>query len=85
MPGPARARGNLLRMHDPGAQLNIDPESLFPKLPRPRDLRPFPTAEALRYEGHTGKVRSLSVDPSGQWLATGTLPTSPRVTMQAFD
>ena len=50
----------------------MDPESLIPKLPRPRDLRPFPTAEALRYEGHTGKVRALSVDPTGQWLATGT-------------
>lgn len=29
------------------AQLNIDPETLIPKLPKPRDLHPFPTACAL--------------------------------------
>jgi len=53
-------------------QLQINPEDLLPKLPRPRDLRPFPTAQALNYAGHTGKVRSVSVDSTGQWLATGT-------------
>jgi len=24
-----------------------------------------------RYKGHTGEVRSISVDPTGQWLASG--------------
>ncbi|KAF8420855.1 NUC169 domain-containing protein [Tirmania nivea] len=52
-------------------KLNIDPNSLLPKLPSPRDLRPFPTTCATVYKGHKGRVRTLGVDPSGQWLATG--------------
>ena len=30
-------------------QLNIDPESLVPQLPRASDLRPFPTTKCIRY------------------------------------
>lgn len=52
-------------------KLNIDPESLVPELPSPKDLRPFPIRTSTLYEGHTGKVRTLSVDPTGNWLATG--------------
>ncbi|KAH0602563.1 uncharacterized protein H6S33_008644 [Morchella sextelata] len=52
-------------------KLNIDPESLLPKLPSPQDLRPFPTTTATVYRGHVGRVRTLSCDPSGIWLATG--------------
>lgn len=50
---------------------NIDPKSLLPKLPQPHDLRPYPTSEHLRYEGHTAPVHSLATDRRGQWLATG--------------
>ncbi|RMZ88534.1 hypothetical protein DV736_g4227, partial [Chaetothyriales sp. CBS 134916] len=52
-------------------KLNIDPESLLPKLPDPDELRPFPMRESERYVGHEGRVRSLSVAPSGEYLATG--------------
>lgn len=52
-------------------KLNIDPDSLLPKLPNPDELRPFPTHEAGRFHGHKGRVRSLAIDPSGQYLATG--------------
>ncbi|KAH9998056.1 ribosome biogenesis protein erb1 [Xylariaceae sp. FL0662B] len=52
-------------------RLNIDPTSLLPKLPRPEELRPFPTVASIEYVGHEGRVRSVSVDPSGQWLASG--------------
>ncbi|KAG0258260.1 Ribosome biogenesis protein erb1 [Actinomortierella ambigua] len=52
-------------------RLNIDPESLIPKLPSPRDLQPFPTRLAVEYLGHEGRVRSVSVDPTGLWLASG--------------
>ncbi|RPA75350.1 BOP1NT-domain-containing protein [Ascobolus immersus RN42] len=52
-------------------KLNIDPESLLPKLPSPKDLRPFPTFSSHKFIGHIGKVRSVSVDPLGLWLATG--------------
>ncbi len=33
------------------------PESLLPRLPKPRDLQPFPSALALRFLGHTAPVR----------------------------
>lgn len=52
-------------------KLNIDPESLLPKLPNPDDLRPFPSHQTTIYRGHEGRVRSVSIDPSGQFLATG--------------
>eukprot|EP00898_Chlorokybus_atmophyticus_P006593 jgi/Chlat1/6935/Chrsp52S06612 len=60
-------------------KLNIDPESLIPKLPKPRDLQPFPTMVGLVYIGHTGRVGSISVDPSGQWLASGSDDATVRV------
>lgn len=52
-------------------KLNIDPELLIPDLPLPKDLRPFPIKCLTMYEGHTGRIRTLSVDPTGLWLATG--------------
>ncbi|KAJ1920625.1 Ribosome biogenesis protein erb1 [Mycoemilia scoparia] len=50
---------------------DIDIESLIPKLPDPRDLQPYPTQQSQLYAGHTGRVRSISVDPSGLWLLSG--------------
>ncbi|KXJ95770.1 NUC169 domain-domain-containing protein [Microdochium bolleyi] len=52
-------------------RLNIDPMSLLPKLPKPEELRPFPTVAAVEYVGHEGRVRSVAVDPTGEWLASG--------------
>lgn len=52
-------------------QLTISPEDLVPKLPSPRDLQPFPTAEALRLRGHAAAVRSVDFDPSGQYIVSG--------------
>ena len=52
-------------------KLNIDPESLIPELPSPKDLRPFPIRCSTVYSGHQGRIRTLSIDPSGLWLATG--------------
>jgi ribosome biogenesis protein ERB1 len=53
-------------------KLNIDPESLIPKLPAPRELRPFPTTSCVQYR-HPGdtRVRSVSLSPKGDWLASG--------------
>ncbi|KAL1956978.1 hypothetical protein VTO42DRAFT_6467 [Malbranchea cinnamomea] len=53
------------------SKLNIDPESLLPKLPSPEELKPFPTTCATLFRGHRGRVRSLAIDPSGIWLASG--------------
>lgn len=50
---------------------NVDPESLIPKLPRPRDLQPFPSVQSIIYKGHTDTVHSLSVEPQGQFMISG--------------
>lgn len=60
-------------------KLNIDPDSLIPELPSPKDLRPFPIHCSTIYAGHNGKIRTLSIDPSGLWLATGSDDGSVRV------
>ncbi|CUM67817.1 uncharacterized protein PRCAT00005523001 [Priceomyces carsonii] len=52
-------------------KLNIDPDSLIPELPSPKDLGPFPIRCSTIYKGHNGKIRTLSINPQGIWLATG--------------
>ncbi|XP_032518028.2 ribosome biogenesis protein BOP1 homolog [Danaus plexippus] len=52
-------------------RLTINAEDLVPKLPSPRDLQPFPTAEVLQFRGHTDVVRSCDFDPSGQYVVSG--------------
>ncbi|VVT57837.1 uncharacterized protein SAPINGB_P005894 [Magnusiomyces paraingens] len=52
-------------------KVDIDPESLIPELPSPKDLRPFPIKCSIIYAGHKGRVRAVSIDPTGQYLATG--------------
>ena len=52
-------------------RLNIDPESLVPKLPKPRELRPFPTTLCTTFDGHTGRVVALATSPTGQFMASG--------------
>jgi hypothetical protein len=49
-------------------KLDIDPDSLIPQLPSPAELRPFPERLSNRFLGHTGRVYSVSVSPSGEWL-----------------
>lgn len=45
-------------------RINVDPQSLVPKLPKPQDLQPFPTTLLLRYTGHKGRVRLSDETPS---------------------
>ena len=52
-------------------RLTIQPEDLVPQLPRPRDLQPFPTVCSLTFRGHNNMVRCLSVESSGQYVASG--------------
>ncbi|KAI0313825.1 BOP1NT-domain-containing protein [Amylostereum chailletii] len=52
------------------AKLNIDPNSLIPKLPSPSSLRPFPTYRSLQFHHTRGRVRCLSVSPDGAWVAS---------------
>ncbi|EFJ09490.1 hypothetical protein SELMODRAFT_269521 [Selaginella moellendorffii] len=60
-------------------RLNIDPDSLLPKLPKPKDLQPYPTTCFLEYKGHTGAVSSISADPTGEWLLSGSRDGTVRV------
>ena len=52
-------------------RLTIQPEDLVPQLPKPKDLQPFPTGCGLTFKGHKNMVRTLSIEPSGQFLASG--------------
>lgn len=54
-------------------QINIDPESLKPKLPSRKNLKPYPTTCYLEYRGHKGAVLSISTEASGEWIASGNL------------
>ena len=49
-------------------RLNIDPQSLIPNLPDPKDLKPFPTTLAQRYIGHEDRINELSLDASGNLM-----------------
>ena len=48
----------------------MDPSALLQKLPSPKDLEPFPKRLAITYYGHTGRVRCISPDPTGQFIAS---------------
>ena len=52
-------------------RLTIQPEDLVPQLPRPKDLQPFPTVCSLTYSGHNNMVRTIAVEPRGQYFASG--------------
>ncbi|KAB5563682.1 hypothetical protein DKX38_003736 [Salix brachista] len=52
-------------------RINIDPESLKPKLPSRKDLKPYPATCYLEYKGHKGAVMSISTETSGHWIASG--------------
>ncbi|KAI8854440.1 NUC169 domain-containing protein [Chytridium lagenaria] len=52
-------------------RINVDPESLIPKLPSRRELEPFPSRCSMVYEGHTSRIRSIAFDPSGKWFISG--------------
>lgn len=53
-------------------RVNIDAKSLIPEIPAPQELRPFPTKVSVTYtQPGNARVRSISVSPCGEFLATG--------------
>lgn len=53
-------------------KLQIDPDSLLPKLPNPKDLRPYPTTYSTNYLSASDSKNTCSCfDPTGHWIATG--------------
>ncbi|EPQ59553.1 BOP1NT-domain-containing protein [Gloeophyllum trabeum ATCC 11539] len=53
------------------AKLQLDPDSLVPKLPSPSSLRPFPSYRALSFAHANGRARCVSVSPDGAWAVSG--------------
>ncbi|KIK65479.1 hypothetical protein GYMLUDRAFT_159016 [Collybiopsis luxurians FD-317 M1] len=51
-------------------KLNIDPNTLIPKLPSPNSLKPFPTYKSLKVT-HSNMARCISVSPDGAWVVSG--------------
>lgn len=52
-------------------KLNIDPESLIPKLPSPNSLKPFPNYRSLQFRHVNSRARCISVSPDGSWIISG--------------
>eukprot|EP00300_Choanocystis_sp_HF-7_P020323 c20566_g1_i2.p1 GENE.c20566_g1_i2~~c20566_g1_i2.p1 ORF type:complete len:735 (+),score=149.69 c20566_g1_i2:35-2239(+) len=52
-------------------KIHVDLESLVPKLPKPSELKPYPSTLSLLYSGHTQRIRSITTDPAGEWLCSG--------------
>lgn len=52
-------------------KVTVQPEDLIPKLPSARDLQPFPTLQNMIYRGHTALIRTISVEPKGEYFCTG--------------
>jgi ribosome biogenesis protein ERB1 len=50
---------------------DVNPEDLIPKLPRPKELQPFPSQLAIIFKGHEDVVKSISLEPFGQFVASG--------------
>ena len=57
------------------SRLNIDPETLLPKLPDLSDLRPYPNALGVKLDAETYPTKypitSMEIDPTGHWILTG--------------
>jgi ribosome biogenesis protein ERB1 len=57
----------------------IDPNALMPKLPDPKELKPFPSLEAMSFVGkgadrgvgHKSRVVAVSAEVNGLYLASG--------------
>ena len=52
-------------------KINIDKNILLPELPNIAELRPFPTTESYQFNHHEGRVRSIHIDATGYYLASG--------------
>lgn len=52
-------------------KLNIDPNTLIPKLPSPSSLKPFPNYKSLKFTHSKGRARCVSVSPDGAWVISG--------------
>lgn len=54
-------------------------QELLPKLPHPTELKPFPSHSVVSFTGHTAAITSISVHPTGEWLASAALDHTLRI------
>ncbi|MPC74601.1 Ribosome biogenesis protein BOP1 [Portunus trituberculatus] len=52
-------------------RVKAESKDLIPVLPKPQDLRPFPSMMGHIFKGHRSIIRSISVHPQGKYLASG--------------
>jgi len=50
---------------------DLNEQDLIPQLPKPEELKPFPTMESVIYRGHESSVVSICMDPNGKFMISG--------------
>lgn len=49
-------------------KLDLKEEDILPKLPKPEELKPYPTRDNITFKGHDNVVKCLCVDNTGDYL-----------------
>ena len=49
-------------------KLDLKENDVLPDLPKPEELRPFPTKECMVYKGHESSIKDICCDPNGNVL-----------------
>ena len=49
-------------------KLDLKENDILPDLPKPEELKPFPTKECMIYKGHESSIRDICCDPNGNVL-----------------
>ena len=49
-------------------KLDLKENEILPDLPKPEELKPFPTKECIIYKGHESSIRAICCDPNGNVL-----------------
>ena len=49
-------------------KLDLKENDILPDLPKPEELKPFPSKEIMLYKGHESSIKDICIDPSGNVL-----------------
>jgi ribosome biogenesis protein ERB1 len=50
---------------------DVKEEDILPKLPKPEELKPFPSRENYSFKGHDASIKCLCIDNTGDYLISG--------------
>jgi len=64
-------------------RLHINPKEIFTTFPKNKTLEPFPQSLGIIYTGHRDIITTISPDPTGQWLASGSADGTKIILKQA--